>query len=246
VYRFAAEIAGLLDDAATALSAGPVSAEQSTRWLEDARRLNRHAPRVDRALAHAEESRRLNVRALRAPQIGPGIRQGLDALEHTSVSLRTLFRALDDATRAQTGVAADPVYAATVQRTAASLLARMSTTVREFGSLLLAEVGAGAAWERQRLTGALDALCSGRSVMQDLLIGDPRSHAGLWGLNSTLLATIDRMLAEFGVVDDLPVRPAAADPSRARRAAVTASRRLRIARRSPAGHGSGTHHGEDA
>ena len=246
VYRFAAEIAGLLDDAATALSAGPVSAEQSTRWLEDARRLNRHAPRVDRALAHAEESRRLNVRALRAPQIGPGIRQGLDALEHTSVSLRTLFRALDDATRAQTGVAADPVYAATVQRTAASLLARMSTAVREFGSLLLAEVGAGAAWERQRLTGALDALCSGRSVMQDLLIGDPRSHAGLWELNSTLLVTIDRMLAEFGVVDDLPVRPAAADPSRTRRAAVTASRRLRIAPPSPAGHGSGTHHGEDA
>lgn len=246
VYRFAGEIADLLDDAAAALSAGPVSAEQSTRWLEDARRLNRHAPRVDRALAHAEESRRLNVRALRAPQIGPGIRQGLDALEHTSVSLRTLFRALDDATGAQTGVAADPVYAATVQRTAASLLARMSTAVREFGSLLLAEVGAGAAWERQRLTGALDALCSGRSVMQDLLIGDPRSHAGLWELNSTLLATIDRMLAEFGVVDDLPVRPAAADPSRARRAAVTASRRLRITRRSPAGHGSGTHHGEDA
>jgi uncharacterized membrane protein YgaE (UPF0421/DUF939 family) len=99
VYRFASEIAGLLDDAAAALSAGPVSAEQSARWLEDARRLNRHAPRVDRALAHAEESRRLNVRALRTPPIGPGMRQGLDALEHTSVSLRTLFRAIDDATR---------------------------------------------------------------------------------------------------------------------------------------------------
>ena len=33
VYRFAGEIAGLLDDAAAALSAGPVTAEQSTRWL---------------------------------------------------------------------------------------------------------------------------------------------------------------------------------------------------------------------
>src|SRR3712207_1862008 len=37
VYGFAREIAGLLDDAAAALSAGPVSPEQSARWLEDAR-----------------------------------------------------------------------------------------------------------------------------------------------------------------------------------------------------------------
>ena len=34
------------------------------RWLDDARRLNRHVPRVNRGLTHAEESRRLNVRAL--------------------------------------------------------------------------------------------------------------------------------------------------------------------------------------
>ena len=47
--------------------------------------------RVDRALAHAQESRRLNVRALGTPPIGPEMRQGLDALEHTSVSLRTLL-----------------------------------------------------------------------------------------------------------------------------------------------------------
>jgi hypothetical protein len=73
--------------------------------------------------------------------------------------------------------------------------------------------------------------------MQDLLIGDPRSHSGLWEVNSTLLATIDRVLDEFGVADDVPAEPSAPGSSRARRAAVTAGRRLRIARRSPAGHG---------
>jgi hypothetical protein len=248
VYKFASEIAGLLDHAAATLSAGPVTAEQSTRWLEDARRLNRHAPRVDRALAHAQESRRLNVRALRTPPIGPGIRQGLDALEHTSVSLRTLFRALDDATRGRTG-AEDPAYAEAIHRITASLLSRMGTAVREFGSLLLAEVGAGAGWERQRLAAALDALRSGRSLVQDLL-HDPRSRAGLWELNSTLLATIDRMLDEFGAVDDPPAQRPATGPSRARRAAITAGQRLRIARRSPTGHGSeplpGRPSGEDA
>jgi Aromatic acid exporter family member 1 len=236
VYKFASEIADLLDDAAAALSAGPVTAEQSTRWLEDARRLNRHAPRVDRALAHAQESRHLNLRALQTPPIGPGMRRGLDALEHTSVSLRTLFRALDDATRGRTG-AEDPAYAEAIPRITASLLARMSSAVREFGSLLLTEVGTGAGWEQQRLAAALDALRSGRSLMQDLL-HDPRSRAGLWGLNSALLTTVDRMLAELDPAGRARTPEPPPDSSRGRRAAVQAAERLRISRRSPTGGAS--------
>ncbi len=237
VHKFASEIAGLLDDAAATLSAGPVTAEESTRWLEDARRLNRHAPRVDRALAHAQESRRLNVRALRTPPIGPGMRQGLDALEHTSVSLRTLFRALDDATRERTGAEEDPAYAEAIRRITASLLSRMGNTVREFGGLLLAEVGAGAGWERQRLAAALDALRSGRALVQDLL-HDPRSRSGLWGLNSALLTTVDRMLGELDPAGRERAPDPPAEPFRARHAAMQAAERLRIPRRSPTGGAS--------
>ena len=218
--RFADEIACLLHDAASALRAGPVTPEQSTRWLEDARRLNRHAPRVDRALAHADESRRLNLRALRVPPVGGGTRTGLDALEHASVSLRTLFRAIDDATRERTGVEEDPAYADIVRRTVASLLERMGNLVREFGRVLVTEarddgegVRDGGAGEdgtgHDRLAGALEALRSGRALMQDLLIGDPRSHSGLWEVNSTLLATIDRMVEEFEAVDRSPAGPGA-------------------------------------
>jgi Aromatic acid exporter family member 1 len=237
--RFAAEIAGLLHDAASALRAGPVTAEQSTRWLEDARRLNRHAPRVDRALAHAEESRRLNVRALRVSPVGRGTRTGLDALEHASVSLRTLFRAIDDATRERTGVQEDAGYADIVRRTVASLLERMGTVVREVGHVLVPEARDAEEAGRDRLVGALEALRSGRALVQDLLIGDPRSHSGLWEVNATLLATIDRMLDEFDAVDSASAQRPAPDSSRARRAAVTAGQRLRIARRSPTGHGGG-------
>ena len=70
--------------------------EATHRWLDDARRLNRHIPRVDRALTHAEESRRLNVRALGSPQSSRSLRGGLEALEICSVAVRTVFRALDD------------------------------------------------------------------------------------------------------------------------------------------------------
>jgi hypothetical protein len=228
VERFADEIAALLDHAAGALFAGPVTAEQSARWLSDARRLNRHVPRLDRALTHAEESRRLNLRALHSPPVPPGMRSGLDALEYTSVSLRTLFRAIDDATRERTGTQDDGDYADTIRLTTASLLERMGTVVREFGSLLTtgprhADVPGG-----DRLSGAVAALRSGRGLVADLLLGDPRSRTGLWELNSALLTTVDRMLDELG--PGLP--PTGTLPSvPVRLAARQAGQRLRLGRR---------------
>jgi hypothetical protein len=230
VERFADEIAALLDDAAGALFAGPVTTEQSARWLHDARRLNRHVPRLDRALAHAEESRRLNIRALRSPPVAPGMRPGLDALEYTSVSLRTMFRAIDDATRERTGTQDDGDYADTIRLTTASLLERMGTVVREFGSLLTTGPGPAGAPGRSRLTGALAALRSGRGLVADLLLSDPRSRAGLWELNSALLTTVDRMLDELGPglpqTDTVPT-------VQGRSAARHAAQRLRLGRRLP-------------
>jgi uncharacterized membrane protein YccC len=228
--KFADEIARLLRDAAAALLTGPVTVEQSTRWLQDARRLNRHVPRVDRALTHAEESRRLNVRALRAPAVGVGMRAGLDALEYTSVSLRTLFRAIDDATRERTGVQDDAGYADTIRRTTASLLERMGTVVHEFGRALVADSGDA---EQERLAASLAALSSGRTLVESLLIRDPRSRTGLWELNSALLTTVDRMLDELDVTRPAGTPESRAYSLRARRAAGDAAQRLGISRRTP-------------
>jgi uncharacterized membrane protein YccC len=228
VERFAGEIAALLDDAAATLVAGPVTPEQSTRWLQDARRLNRHVPRLDRALAHAEESRRLNVRALRSPWGTTGMRAGLDALEYTSVSLRTLFRAIDDATRERTGVLDDADYADTVRRTTASLLERMGTVVRAFGRVLTAGPGDARRDGEDRLAGSLAALGSGRTLVADLLLGDPRSRTGLWELNSALITTVDRMLDELGPG---PSAEAPRVPVRSTRAPLWTAPRLRPGRR---------------
>ena len=238
VHDFAAEIAGLLHDAATALRSEPVTVEQSTRWLGDARRLNRHVPRVDRALTHAEESRRLNVRALRVPPVAARLRTGLDALEYTSVSLRTLFRVIDDATRERTGAEEVGGYADLIRRTTASLLERMGTVVHEFDRLLTAGTREEEEVARERLAGALTALRSGRTLVQDLLISDPRSRSGLWELNSTLLATADRMLDELDAVGWAPTAQATSSPTG--RATLTAAQRVGLARRSPARQGSST------
>jgi uncharacterized membrane protein YccC len=229
VQKFADEIAGLLHDAATGLIAGPVTVDRSARWLQDARRLNRHVPRVDRALAHAEESRRLNVRALGAPPLGMGMRVGLDALEYTSVSLRTLFRTIDDATRERTGVQDDADYADSVRRTTASLLERMGNVVTEFGRALVADVRDREV-AQERLTGSLVALRSGRALVEDVFLDDPRSRAGLWELNSALATAVDRMLDEVGRP---PTSTTESPAFRTRDAALHAAHRLRISRRQP-------------
>ena len=134
VTAFAKEIAALLSAAAEALEGGPIPGDLAAQWLEDARRLTRQAPRVERALAHAEQSRRLNLRALRHPPQG-GLRSSLDALEHTSISMRTLFRAMHDATQRRTGVQDDPDYATDVRCSAAVLMADMATVLWAFGAV---------------------------------------------------------------------------------------------------------------
>ena len=227
IEKFAEEMGGLLDSAATAMSAGAVTEDQAKRWLDDARRLNRHAPRVDLALAHAEESRQLNLRALGTPAVGPGLREGVDALEHISVSMRTLFRAVYDATRAQTGVRETPDYADEVRGSTAILMRQMGSVVEAFGRLLRRELDAAGDEEQYQLTQTLEALHSARDEVQDLLLTDPRSRQGLWELNSALLTTADRMLIELGSAAQGHVRDAGSDAFKALSKALHAAERMR-------------------
>ena len=196
VTAFAKEIAALLSVAAEALEGGPIPGDLAAQWLEDARRLTRHAPRVDRVLAHAEESRRLNLRALRHPPQG-GLRSSLDALEHTSISVRTLFRAMHDATQRRTGVQDDPDYATHVRCSAAVLMADMARVLWAFGRCAHRRAAGTAEQQHVELASALASLRRRRDGLEDVLIGDPRIRQGLWELNSALLTTVDRMLLEL-------------------------------------------------
>ncbi|HXV92404.1 MAG TPA: aromatic acid exporter family protein [Pseudonocardia sp.] len=206
VERFAEEIAALLDETAAVISAGEVDPGQTQRLLDDARRLNRHAPRVDRALAHAMESRRFNVRALATPRAERGLREGVDALEHSSVSTRTLLRAVHDATHEQRGVREDPGYVQEVRRVTGDVLTGMARVVRAYGRLVSAEISTPAEEEQRELTDALGELRRTRSRSEALLLDDPRSRGGLWELNAALLTAADRMLLELDVGHHAQVR----------------------------------------
>ena len=196
VTDFARQLAALLSVAAEALGRGPIPGDLATQWLEDARRLSRHAARVDRVLAQLEESRRLNLRALRHPEEG-GLRSNLDALEHTSVSMRALFRAVHDTTQRRTGVQDDPDYAENVRCSTAVLMADMATVFWAFGRCANGRVDGTAEEEHVELASALETLRRRRDGLENVLIGDPRIRQGLWELNSALLTTVDRMLLEL-------------------------------------------------
>ncbi len=179
---------------------GGLSPEATRRWLDDARRLNRHVPRVDRALTHAEESRRLNVRALGTPASTRSLRAGLEALELCSVAVRSLFRSIDDWVRGGM-VEPDGAYAARARVAWAELLRDLAVVVRAFGAMLRAEVEGAATAEGAALNDALDRLRLDRVRHAEILLADPHEHPDLWELDGALAGLVDRMLVELDTAE---------------------------------------------
>jgi hypothetical protein len=105
-----------------------------------------------------------------------------------------------------------------------------------FGRLLRRELersgepDRGGGKEQEQLAGALEELDGARREVHELLLADPRSQHGLWGLNSTLLTTTDRLLIELGAAVRTRQRPQL-DPSTARRRAMQTAERLRAGTR---------------
>ena len=94
-------LADLLRRAADDLEGSDGSPEDlvrlTDRFLGQAREVTHRIPDAGAALLRAEQSRRLNVRAVGKADRGPGLRQGLEALEHSAVSIRGLLRSFADA-----------------------------------------------------------------------------------------------------------------------------------------------------
>jgi uncharacterized membrane protein YccC len=200
LQKLADEIAGLLTTAATEIPGG-LYPDTTRRWLDDARRLNRHVPRVDRALAHAEESRQLNLRALAGRDRGLGLRDGLEALEHCSITVRSLFRSVHDAAVAAVDpgpTAADQERRQLLRRTQGELIGKIGLAVRGFGEVLAAEADGDELDDAEaNLAIALWALRAARADANDVLLRDPREPASEWDLNSDLAQSVDRLLIEL-------------------------------------------------
>lgn len=187
--RAADELTELADDG------GEVSAYART-WLGEARSITHDIPRVGAALLHAEQGRRLNVRAVGTPNVGPGLRQGLEALEHTAVAIRGMLRSVVDAT-------SDPAWThdegtREVMVGLAETLREMAASVDAFGQLVHDEAVPGdrlSSADVHAVREALAGLHEARTRHEDLLKagGSPE----LLELHAAVLTTVKRLVSEM-------------------------------------------------
>jgi hypothetical protein len=169
----------------------------ATTWLDDARRITHHdVPHVGSALVHAEQGRRLNVRAVGTPDVGPGLRHGLEALERSAIAVSSMFQALADAM-------SEPPWLP--DETAADVMLGLAQTWRElaagidtFGQLVRKEAGPATSLgssDVRALREALDGMQEALARLEDLLMVG--STPQLRELHAVVLSTVRRLLREM-------------------------------------------------
>jgi hypothetical protein len=227
IGRFTDDLAGLLttaaDDLHGALESGGSLTERTSRWLGEVRRLTHDIPNVGSAVLRAEESRRLNLRALGTADVGPGLRHGLEALEHSAVSVRSMFRSLDDAGRDRESH--PDAFSEDLQLIAVDLLLHeLAAAVRAFGMLVSVEAHpAQEPPDASTVREGLDGLNEARARLTELLLIDRREDTTFAELNFGLLTTVERLLRELNL--DERIRHLQQRPSPAPRRIVTRPRR---------------------
>jgi hypothetical protein len=196
VEQYAADLASQLERVADELEHG-VAAHQADGWLDQARELSNAVDHVDRRLTEAEQSRRLNPRAVGRPDLGPDVRSGLDALEHSAVVLRALYRSIAEQVRRQPE--GQQPYADEIRGIFAELLRDLARALRSYGALISAEADAanGAPLPMEKLTDALEDAGEARARLTELLLIDAREQPELWPLHGALVSAVDRVLQEL-------------------------------------------------
>jgi hypothetical protein len=192
--------ADLLDEAADDLASpdaeGAWLVDRAGAWLGRARQLTHGMPAVGAVLLRAEESRRLNVRALGTPDAGPGLRHGLEALEHSAVAIRSMFGTieavadrLDHERRA---------IVPELRESFAVALREMADGLREFGELVRAEARPGDhEGDVDDVVAALGTLHEARARIDELQLVNPREDVALTELIASFGGTVERLLREL-------------------------------------------------
>ena len=172
-------------------------------WLDDARQITYDIPRIGAVLQHAEQGRRLNVRAVGTPDVGPGLRQGLEALEHTAVAIRAMFRAVVDATH-------DPAWSDDDESTddvslgLALAFREMAAVIDAFGQLVHDEAELAVhprSPDVRVLREALEGLQEARARFEHLLTDDSRPV--MLELHAAVLSTVKRLHQETDLSERL-------------------------------------------
>jgi len=171
-------------------------AVRASGWLDEARAITHDIPRVGEMLVRAEQGRKLNVRAVGRPDAGPGLRQGLEAVEHSAVALRSMFRAVYDATRDDTWP--DDEVGEAVVEGLEQVLRELAAGVSAFGDLVRAEARPehpDVLLEIHRVQAGLHGLHEARARLDELMT--VQTLPVVLELHGAVLVTVKRLLVEM-------------------------------------------------
>jgi hypothetical protein len=130
--------------------------------------------------------------------VGPGLRHGIEALEHSALAVRSMFRALADAATATDATWLDEESAEDVLLGLAQTLRELAAGVDAFGELVRLEASPArqmSTADIRALREALGGLPEARARLEDLLPTD--SDPALRELHAAVLATVKRLQQEM-------------------------------------------------
>ncbi len=165
-------------------------------WLDEARAVTHDIPTVGATLLRAEQGRRLNVRAVGRPDAGPGLRQGLEAVEHSAVAVRSMFRAVHDATDDESWPDDDVGEGALLGLE--QVLRELAAGVSAFGDLVRAEAQPqhrDVVPQTHRVRDALEGLHDAQARLDDLMTVE--SPPVVSELHLSVREAVKRLLVEM-------------------------------------------------
>lgn len=180
------------------------------RWLDDIHRVLPLVAAADAALVQAQEQRRFNPRARAADDPGPRLRTRLDALDSSVLAVRQTLLAFQE--EAPEHEEADDPYGEELRRAFGAMLDQVGETFAAFGELLSAEAGGDESRARELFAHALDALRETRAILTELVLVDPGDSTSTWLLRGSILAGVDRVLAELALERRVPAPGGAPGP----------------------------------
>ena len=194
------ELSGLLLRAADELaemSDQPGNLAGAARqWHDESRAITRDVPRIDELLVRAEEGRRLNVRAVGTARVEPGLRQGLESLEHTAVAVRAMLRALADTSYGAPWL--DDEVAEDVLLGLAETFRELAGGIDAFGKMVRDDADPTrrpSPEDAEVVRAALDGVHEARARLEEMMSAD--IGRDLLELHAAVLSTVRRTLREL-------------------------------------------------
>ncbi|WP_338417606.1 FUSC family protein [Actinopolymorpha singaporensis] len=196
VDKLADLLSGLLRRIGREIHEG-AGAAQAGFWLSEARQIDQELVAVDAALVKAEDSLRMNPRGRQLLHARLTLRSRMETLEHCAVATRALCRTLLELT-VDTG---RRVRLSDEQLTPSleGLLAQLGDAVDAFGQIVTTEIAPAVRTQREDLDRALSDARTFRDRAAQLLLSRVRQDRRSWELAGSLLAAVDRLMAELQV-----------------------------------------------